>query len=67
MWAKHREYGTPPAINLGPMYYEYSTLFQVYTFFWWRLYVINIHELFRNIPTQIEIRLDYTKDVGQVL
>ncbi len=33
-----REYGAPPRINLVPLDSEYSALFQVYTFFWWRLY-----------------------------
>ena len=26
----HREYGTSPGVDLGPLYFEYLALFQVY-------------------------------------
>ena len=36
----HGEYGRPPGIDLAPLGFEYSALFQVDTcnFIWWRLY-----------------------------
>ncbi len=34
----HRKYGGPPRINLAPLDFKYSVIFQVSTFFLWRLY-----------------------------
>ncbi len=37
------KYVGPPRIDLHPLYFENLALFQVYTFFWWRLHISTKH------------------------
>ena len=50
----HRDYDASPGIDLGPCYFEYSALFQVYTFFCWRLYKVILNH-FKKVFSVIDI------------